>query len=634
MKLFILFLFLVTVLAKRTYLPNMYIGCTIDMTVGEPGVGLYDSQTALRLFIIELTRSGRNMVNINGVLEIVPDQVQVIADPGMQTTSTTQVYLSIYDAQKSLTQAYSMKAKGFTPWMFGASVTVTDFKENYSEYGKFMAETSLIVTTYKGEILPETQNFTSSWTSIVKNLPTEYNNVTCPKFKYFLNEFGTHVITSVLSGGSVYMQTTFSESLTIQKSIQTITTDISAQFYLLTSNVNLTQEQEQELEQLNAVYTSTTFLRGGDPSKFYVNQSQEWQATVPNSPILLEYSILPLYKLVPKAQQKALEMATTAYFGSTIDHGWKTAAPYDFATWGQSCCGYNEYVYCVGGEMYYDETNIVLMYDPNTNMWINKASMQYKKSNTGLLCIPSLGKIMSIAGTSFLGGFAETYINNVELYDVVSNTWTELADVPIYEDNTKMFSGADNQGISQNFAYHDGYVLWYRNVYDPATNFLHALTYSFKTNEWTPCYLYWNVSQGLTPIPADGNLFHDDNILHIKNDYNQIYKFISLNTTCGIIELVTFGSSDGGLIGSSTQIGNSLYYFGGKVPYVGTLSSEVWEYKIKMNEWFLITSLPLATDGFGIAVVGTSVHIVGGIADHDSTTTHYIYTLEPALQYC
>jgi hypothetical protein len=621
MKILIFLLLLAVTLAKRTYLPNVYVGYTIDMTQGEPGTGLSDPQSALKLPIIELTRSGRNQIYINGVLEIVPDQIIAIADPGMQTTSETEVYLSVFDVQKELSEAYSLSAKGMVyPWMFGASATVTDFKEYYKESAKLMAETTLIVTTYKAQILPESQNYTQNWLSNTKNLPTEYNSNTCPKFKYFLSEYGTHMITQVLSGGSVFMQTTFSETLTVQKSVKQISEDISTQFFFLTSSVKLTEQQEEELEQLNAIYTSTVSLKGGDSSKFYVNETQEWQATVPISPILLKYEIIPLYKLVSKSQQNALELATAAYFGSTITPGWKDESPYDFPVSYLTCCNYNEYVYCTGGG-----TNMVLMYDPSTSMWIKKASMQYVKSQAGLLCIPSLGKIVSIGGANYPDNLL-----NVEVYDVVGNFWSNIANLPVpYYTNS-----------NDNIIYHNGLIYVLVSSYNLENNTFSQLTYSFVTNEWSFLSLYIDAG-GTIPNPFPGIscsfYINKDTVISLMDQEGLTYNFIFLNFTVGIVQyysILTPGPfTENGPI---TQIGNNVYVLGGYYNWGAAQSSQVWKYNILTNNWSLVTSLPFSLPyyGFSFATTGTNIHIVGGVQDHYNQASHYVYTPVFELAYC
>ena len=85
----------------------------------------------------------------------------------------------------------------------------------------------------------------------------------------------------------------------------------------------------------------------------------------------------------------------------------------------------NNKIYAIGGCC--NSLSTVEEYDPATNQWSNKTSMQTERTDLAVGVVN--GKIYSIGGEEhWTGGY--TYLNTVEEYDPMNNTWTSKSPMP------------------------------------------------------------------------------------------------------------------------------------------------------------------------------------------------------------
>ena len=218
-----------------------------------------------------------------------------------------------------MTASYS-----YNPWfnigMYSSSQQANYFNQVYQKESSYMAISYLRVTNFKVSFNTYA-NFSSGFTQTLNSLPDVFNTGTCGEFKKFFSIYGTNYIVNAIFGGIVKMTTSFAISVFQTTSIEQIQNDISTQFFLSTQ-ASLTETQEQQLTQLNAIYTSTFKLIGGDPSKYNASSYQAWTSTVVNNPVIINmemYNYTTLLK--PNQTEKiiALNQATKHYFYEPYD---------------------------------------------------------------------------------------------------------------------------------------------------------------------------------------------------------------------------------------------------------------------------------------------------------------------------
>ncbi len=109
---------------------------------------------------------------------------------------------------------------------------------------------------------------------------------------------------------------------------------------------------------------------------------------------------------------------------------WSTKKNMPTARYALAAAAYDGYIYAMGG-VPYDHTPIVERYDPSSDSWIGRASMGTKRSYHGAAVLD--GYIYAIGGlSSNSGGTAPAIITSVEKYDPTLNSWTYVANIPVY----------------------------------------------------------------------------------------------------------------------------------------------------------------------------------------------------------
>lgn len=125
-----LLLSLSTIITSQQLLPNIkIIGYGINMLKGFP------LEEAITQPIIAQTISGKNILNIDGIEYIVPDQIIAISDPSTDKTDYVQLYYTSVDLQEQMTETTSFGIKSrFIPGMFSQSSQSSYFNEQFHSY--------------------------------------------------------------------------------------------------------------------------------------------------------------------------------------------------------------------------------------------------------------------------------------------------------------------------------------------------------------------------------------------------------------------------------------------------------------------------------------------------------------------
>ncbi|UJH67036.1 PKD domain-containing protein [Allomuricauda sp. SCSIO 65647] len=115
---------------------------------------------------------------------------------------------------------------------------------------------------------------------------------------------------------------------------------------------------------------------------------------------------------------------------NNIGAGWANAAPMPNPRNHHGAASVNGIVYAIGGQFGHDSSpqyqNLVHAYDPNTDTWTSRASMNQNRSHIEPSTTVHDGKIIIVGGR----GGPTTFFDEVSQYDPATNTWTELCALP------------------------------------------------------------------------------------------------------------------------------------------------------------------------------------------------------------
>jgi len=174
---------------------------------------------------------------------------------------------------------------------------------------------------------------------------------------------------------------------------------------------------------------------------------------------------------------ESFNIPTTALIYDTNDSSW-TQMPLlnNEAKWMHTSCVVDGKLYVIGGTAISGSTYASIhsianvdMYDPNTGQWVSKRSMPEHRTN--LACASIDGKIYVVGGMQVNSG-VDNYagFKKMEVYDISTNTWTQLTDMPTgrwghralaFDGKIYVFGGTADAAIT---------VYASVEVYDPLTN--------------------------------------------------------------------------------------------------------------------------------------------------------------------
>lgn len=97
-------------------------------------------------------------------------------------------------------------------------------------------------------------------------------------------------------------------------------------------------------------------------------------------------------------------------------------------------------IYVVGGYRVIDRRmktlKVVEVYDPQTDTWVRKQDMSIPRRQFGIGVV--VGKIYAIGGENFFDFEKPQLLNQMEVYDPVSDIWAKRADLPSRRDEVKV----------------------------------------------------------------------------------------------------------------------------------------------------------------------------------------------------
>jgi len=343
-------------------LPNidfMYAG--FNPKIGQPTL------SSMKNPIFELSINNASNVTIQNNHYSIPFGMVIIDYPTEMKQSNTQVYISGYVLQQSLSESFSSSYNSwFLPGMYSSSETATFFKESVATSESYTAATTLVYTVYKATFENQSFNLTDEFANALNKLPDVYNEDTCLIFNKFFEMFGTHYVSTAIFGGSVNSRTSFSENMLQNYTIEQITEQINQQFIFWSESETLDYYQKQEYEELNLYYNSEFMLVGGDAYLFNASDYSVWEYTIIDQPVFVNIDLVPFYKLLPHNETNkinALNQAITDYFYDYyFDFGIISTAPSDLFGFKNNFAIINNLMYFLGSENNY-------IYNPVDNYW-------------------------------------------------------------------------------------------------------------------------------------------------------------------------------------------------------------------------------------------------------------------------
>ena len=603
---------------SNTQLPNIYqLGCGYNSLGGQPVI------EALRLPITELTYSMNKTIFIAGTGYTIPDQVYVISDPTTDSESTAELYTSVESVEQSLlgslTAGFSLPLH--IPGMFSISTQATFFTSKSTQSASYTAFTNLRVKSWKAVMLSATPSLSPNFLQTLSTLPTTFNSTSCPSFKQFINLYGTHCLYQVLFGGSVSMTSSFSISHYSSSTAESIELDLNTQFFLLTFGGTLSSSQQQQLSSLNAIYSSSINLVGGNPSFYQPSEWTQWANTVPSNPIPVSMDMRLIADIVPSSYQlkTALTDAIEAYLASQqpVDY-WSPAPVFPENCFSSSAATIDDQVYVVGGECG-NAVNYLFKLDSHSNTWQREANVPvniYSATASALNDTLYLvgGYTCSIGSTSCNTVSAKMYAYNVHF-----NTWTSLPSMPTARSNL-------NSAIVGNILYviggYSGIISSGSYVYLSTVE-----AYNIYTGQWS--------TKTSMPVPR-GNfgLAVVGEKIYVYGGYKgcglpNIYSStIVYDTTTNLWS--TVASMPISVVGNSgASVDGIIYSIGGSTNCQDIINT-VLAYDPQSNTWSYKSPVPVGTNYPATTVNGNQIYIIGGSNLNDVQ----VYTAAAAKPWC
>jgi N-acetylneuraminic acid mutarotase len=563
--------------AQYPNLPNInYAGLGYNAFVGQPTL------TALKYPVFSpFTYYNNQTVDIESNTFKVPDVLTCIDYPSETQKTVTQIYTSEILLQQSLYETYSYS---FNPWfsmgMFSGSEQSSYFHQVNQKNAQYTATSTLEYTVYK--IWYDEKNvLDTTFQKYLTMLPSTYNSTTCSYFKNFFNAFGTHFIFEAIFGGSVEAQTTFSISLLQSLTIEEIHEDIQTQFILSTQE-SLTYYEEEELTQLNAMYSSVFSLIGGNPSEFNVTQYQEWAATILSDPVIIGMELKNFtYFLNDTEKIDALNKAMISYFYSQyLDWNNINSAPYNIIYDRPNSIQIDNNVYFFGYPPFY-------RYNLIENLWYNLPSGPYASGD-----IESYSCTAVSTNIYCFGGYywpTATYLNSANMYNAKTNTWSTIASMPYIMD-VAITASVENYP----------YVYIFGGIA--------SLGSSGVCDQWrnaSPNLIYNTQTGTYSVIAAVPECLVDFSVHIVVDGIIYLFSAYECQSAC------TYSSSGG----SSTCICTAV------------VSTSVWAYNTYNGVWTQLASMPVALRQFAVFVENNIIYTLGGHVKEEPSPYIYAYDI-------
>jgi len=435
-------------------LPNIeYLAYSFDLLLGEP------ADYAARRPVLQLPCTGARSMFVGNDTFAVPDNVDVLSSPSSQYSTTVQVYVSSEQLEQELASSMSVGVGGwFVGGMFRLSAHAREFQRQAVEDSRFTAYTQLQVQSWRAFFSNRSMALDPEFALDLFSLPAVHERATCTLFRNFFDKYGTHHLSEAVFGGLVTMDTSFAKSVLNQRGASRVTSELSAQFGLLTRAAGLlSSDQSYELSQYNQVYRSNLNLVGGNPALYQASQWPEWATTIPSNPVPLKYLMVPLSHLLPEgdARRGPLDEAIRGYLQPPPRAAWISVAALPRSVWRAGVAVVGDAILVAGGQYGGNQAIAsVLSYRARTNSWATEPSLPQARVS---------GALAAVGNTLvFMGGEVPLLLRQetkatVYLKRASDREWTTGAALPVatkamsavsINDTIYMFGGVRDGVIS------------------------------------------------------------------------------------------------------------------------------------------------------------------------------------------
>ena len=240
----------------------------------------------------------------------VPDQQQVTPDNRFDIGVKVETFDSVDNYRKSFALNIGTDAslKGVS---LGGSL---DISKKYSQYGsissklfKAVKKASLWKTTLSKTDL---DHMTSDLKTTVQDLPSEYSYGT---YLYFIEKFGTHIVTEASFGGMYIMESFMCSS--IYKSSKSDNFKLMASVGLgdkASASIGKSSMVAQDTGEEQLIRHISIQIYGGNPSKLCCSSStctwENWYGDVKDKPYHVSYRVMPISHVL-RSKSKYLKQA-------------------------------------------------------------------------------------------------------------------------------------------------------------------------------------------------------------------------------------------------------------------------------------------------------------------------------------
>lgn len=257
-------------------------------------------------------------------------------------------------------------------------------------------------------------------------------------------------------------------------------------------------------------------------------------------------------------------------------------------------------IYVIGGDDKYDRvTDLVQVYDPNTDMWSVSAPLPIPLDHTGSIVYN--GKIFVVGG--FTEGKKPT--DTLLIYDPNNDTWQRGKPLP-----------GPRAALTAQFINGTLYAIGGLNASDVpvATN----EAYDPKTDTWTEKAPMPTARHHHTSAVADGKLYViggrllGDGVKSIINEalsnFNDNEMYNPLNDSWSIMEQMPMKRS--GIAAATSPVDGNIYVFGGQNITGSFRNTE--KYNPETNKWSEEEPMPSARSGLDAVAQDGKIYVIGG----------------------
>lgn len=375
--------------------------------------------------------------------------------------------------------------------------------------------------------------------------------------------------------------------------------------------------------------------------------------TAPNTNVKNIPDIDPLREVIPNANSN--ENPNNSLFGA--ENYVSTKSPMLTARHGLQVVTLNNKIYAIGGQTTTTAgfTNIVEMYDPSTDKWTAKKSMNYARSYFGAVVYN--GKIYAIGGQNS----STTYLNNIEVYDPSADTWTvSSGSMPSAKSRFSTILIPNTSNV---------YVIGGKN----GSNCLNSIyKYNISNNSWT------TVTSMITPVAGHACFYYNGKI-YIEGGYTTggystdgEYRYNITNGTTETLSGWSFIDATAVLVGEryisiggkiddninsegvrnfylnpqdetyyystnhivTARFGHGTVYLNGKIYVLGGLNTSgvVSSFEVIDLGYQQKASLPVATKCYGKTELNGNIYVMGGVTQVNGveTYTKSVYMYDPS----